>query len=137
MHVQLLIPRIITTSLSALSLSPSLSSPLLSSPQTSVTLNRQKQTDDAKTTRPNLRDLANNIRTTKWFELGLQLTGNVRELDLIGRNHKNDARSALLDMLGFVLKEDPELSWEKVTDALQTIDERNMAKTIHDKFCKH
>lgn len=121
---------------SVLGSSSSLSSPLLSSPQTSVTLSRQEQTDDAKTTRPNLTHLANNIHTTKWFELGLQLTGNVRELDLIGRNHTNDARSALLNMLGFVLREDPELSWDKVVLALQTIGEQNMAKTILDKFCK-
>ena len=101
-----------------------------------MTFSRRDQPDAAKTTRPNLTDLANNIHTTKWFELGLQLTGNVRELDLIGRNHQNDARSALLDMLGFVLREDPELSWDKIVQALQTISEVSIAKTIQDKFCK-
>ena len=99
-------------------------------------LSRQEQTDTAKTIRPNLTDLANNIHTTKWFELGLQLTGNVRELNLIKENHKNDARGALLEVLGFVLREDPELSWDKVVLALQTISEVSIAKTIQDKFCK-
>ena len=127
---------IITTSPSALSPPSSLSSPILSSPQTSVTLSRQEQPDPAKTTRPNLTDLANNIHTTKWFELGLQLTNNVKELNLIKENHKIDARGALLEVLDFVLREDPELSWNKVILALQTISERSMAKTIQDKLCK-
>ena len=88
-----------------------------------MTQSRQDQPDAAKTTRPNLTDLANNIHTTKWFELGLQLTDN-------------DARSALLEVLDFVLREDPELSWDKVVLALQTISEVSIAKTIQDKFCK-
>lgn len=90
----------------------------------------------ARPRHPSLRDLVNNIHTTKWFELGLQLTDNVRQLNLIKTNHRNDAVGALLEMLDFILREDPELSWDKVVLALQTVGERNMAKIIQDKFCK-
>ena len=84
---------------------------------------------------PNLRDLLNNIHTTKWYEFGLQLTSNIEELDIIETDHKGDARTALRDTLRLVLRENPDLSWQKVVHALQTIGEVAMAKTIKDKFC--
>ena len=84
---------------------------------------------------PNLRDLLNNIHTTKWYEFGLQLTNNNKELDKIEIDHKGDARTALRDTLGLVLREDPDLSWRKVVQALNTIGEVAMARTISDKFC--
>ena len=84
---------------------------------------------------PNLRDLLNNIHTTKWFEFGLQLTSNIEELDKIGTDHQGDARTALRDTLRLVLREDPDLSWQKVVQALQTIGELAMARTIKEKFC--
>ncbi|CAI8003623.1 hypothetical protein GBAR_LOCUS3697 [Geodia barretti] len=84
---------------------------------------------------PNLRDLFNNIRTTKWYEFGLQLTSNIEELNTIKTDHKGDARTALLDTLNLVLREDPDLSWQKVVQALQTIGEVVMAQTINEKFC--
>ena len=84
---------------------------------------------------PNLRDLLNNIHTTKWFEFGLHLTSNIEELDKIETDHKGDARAALRDTLRLVLREDPDLSWQKVVQALQTIGEVAMARRINDKFC--
>ena len=84
---------------------------------------------------PNLRDLLSNIHTTKWYELGLQLTNNIEELDKIETDQKGDTRAALLDTLNLACREDPDLTWQKVIQALYTIGEVAMARTIKDKFC--
>ena len=82
-----------------------------------------------------LRDLLNNVRTDKWYRLGVQLTENVEELNIIKSDHQNDVDGALIDMFNLVLKDNPDLSWQTVVEALQTIGENNKAKRIKETFC--
>ncbi|CAI8041714.1 hypothetical protein GBAR_LOCUS23152, partial [Geodia barretti] len=129
-----------------LNLQSSLSSPshtLQSSQMVSYSSSRE-QADTAgasveqarqRSSHPNLRDLLNNITTTKWYVFGLQLTSNIEELNTIKTDNKGDAKTALQETLNLVLREDPDLSWQKVVEALQTIGEVAMARTINKEFC--
>ena len=83
-----------------------------------------------------MKDLLNSIHITNWYELGLRLTDNVEELDMIESDHKRDTRTALRKTLQLVLTEDPELSWQKIVCALREIRKFNTAKKIEDKFCR-
>ena len=81
-----------------------------------------------------MKELLNNVYTTKWYELGCQLADK-RELDFIRRDHNKDTRTALQETFSLVLREDPHLSWTKVVHALKAVREFTVAKTIEDKFC--
>ena len=86
--------------------------------------------------RPTMKELLDNVHTLEWYHLGCQLTGNVHKLDLIRKDHIGDASTALQKMFSLVLREDPDLSWPKVVDALEAVREFTVAKTIKDKFCQ-
>ena len=139
-------PQVIFLPSTGLNLQSSLSSPshtLQSSQMVSYSSSRE-QADTAGAgveqarqgpSHPNLRDLLNNIHTTEWYKFGLQLTSNIAELNTIKTDNKGDAKTALQETLNLVLREDPDLSWQKVVEALQTIGEVAMARTINKEFC--
>ena len=82
-----------------------------------------------------MKGLINNIDTTDWYELGVQLTTNVAGLDIIRHDYRNDARGALIEMFILVLRDNPELTWPTVVEAFETINDKNRANKIRDKFC--
>ena len=82
-----------------------------------------------------MKDLINNIDTTDWYALGVQLTTNVAELNIIRHDYRNDARGALIEMFILVLRDNPELTWPTVVEAFETINDKNRANKIRDKFC--
>ena len=84
-----------------------------------------------------MKGLINNIDTTDWYALGVQLTTNVTELNIISCDHRNDTRGALFNMFNLVLRDNPNLTWPTVVKALETIKDNKRAKKIRNKFCKN
>ena len=86
----------------------------------------------------NLRHLLDSVHTTKWYRLGLELIGDddeaVAQLDVIEADHKGDKETALRKTFQLCLRLDPNMSWQKVIEALTTIGEKRNAKDIEDKF---
>ena len=84
-----------------------------------------------------MKGLINNIDTTDWYALGVQLTPNVDELNIIRHDFKNATRGALIEMFILVLRDNPELTWPTVVEAFETIDDKTRANKIRNKFCKN
>ena len=80
-----------------------------------------------------------NVRTTKWYRLGLELIGDdddaVAELNFIEKDHERDTVTALRKTLQLCLRVDPNLSWIGMAEALRKIGEKRNAKHIEDKYC--
>ena len=81
-----------------------------------------------------MKDLINNIDTTDWYELGVELTTNVAELNIISCDYRNNTRGALINL---VLRDNPNLTWPTEVKALETIKDNKRAKKIRNKFCKN
>ena len=73
------------------------------------------------------------VKTTRWFLLGLTLTDDKAAMTLI-RDCRQDAEEALMRTFELWLKtEQP--TWEKMVLALQEIGENNLASKIKQKYC--
>ena len=72
--------------------------------------------------------------TTKWHDLGLQLGLQDSTLMLIDQHP--DTESHLRMMLSKWLSNDPEASWEKLANALTTIEMKAIAANIRSKYMK-
>ena len=72
--------------------------------------------------------------TDKWHDLGLQL--GLQDSTLISIQHHPDTGSHLRIMLSKWLSNDPEASWEKLANALTTIDMKAIAANIRSKYMK-
>ena len=58
---------------------------------------------------------------TKWYEMGLQLNVDQKELDTINHDHHDDSKVACRTMFTEWLENTPtEKSWNKVLEALQS-----------------
>ena len=80
----------------------------------------------------NLRDLLNNVKTTKWYHLGLELGISSDDLDII-QKHEVEDRLRLMFQKWLQVSEDH--SWRMVCNALRTIGENSLAAKLTDKFC--
>ena len=80
----------------------------------------------------NLRDLLNNVKTTKWYRLGLELGISSDELDII-QKHEVEDRLRLMFQKWLQVCEDH--SWRMVCNALRTIGENSLAAKLTGKFC--
>lgn len=72
----------------------------------------------------------------KWFNIGLQLSVPVKDLQQIFSEHKNDHSTALRLMLVKWL-EMGEASWKSLSRALsgQIVEESTLAKKLQQKYC--
>ena len=71
---------------------------------------------------------------TKWHDLGLQL--GLPDSILMSIHHDPDTESHLRIMLSKWLSYDPKASWEKLANALTTIDMKAIAANIRSKYMK-
>ena len=83
-----------------------------------------------------MEELLDNVKTVKWFRLGLKLGIERYDLDVIESNQKLDAKGALWDVLRQWLKECETPSWEIVIRAMREIGEKNEAKQLEDRFIR-
>ena len=56
-------------------------------------------------------------------------------MNIIQKDHERDTDTALRKTLQLLWTRDPNLSWQKVVEALTNIGEIRNAKDIEDKFC--
>ena len=85
---------------------------------------------------PKQQDLMDNVKTTNWYRLGLELTGDEATMNTI------EADTALpriadktKEMFREWLKECDEPTWLVVVDALEKIREKRLSREIKVKFC--
>lgn len=81
---------------------------------------------------PTLGELTNRVTTDQPYKLGLQLKVAQSDLDIVKRNHPNDHKEQLLDVLSLYIKQTVDPSWVQVATALWNIGEKKMAKKIAD-----
>ena len=74
------------------------------------------------------------IRTTRWYRLGLELGIDQEDMDIIEDDCKRDAEEALRKTLKLWLKTE-EPTWRKMIAALRKIGENNVACKLEQKYC--
>ena len=84
--------------------------------------------------KPKLKHLLLDIKTSKWFLLGLTLTDDEPAMNLIRHNCRQDAQEALTRTFELWL-ETEQPTWKKMVLALQQIGENNLASRIIQKYC--
>ena len=57
------------------------------------------------------------------------------EMNIIMKDHGSKTHDALRETFQLCLRQDPELTWQKVVDALREIKENHLARDIEEKFC--
>ena len=81
-------------------------------------------------------DLLREVRTVKWFELGLELTNEDRAtMNVIKVNNRGDVGGALQDTFSHWLDVCEHPTWQAVVTALRKIGENNLAGTLEQKYC--
>lgn len=73
---------------------------------------------------------------SKWQQLGEMLGIDEDQLDEIFTNHQRD-EECLRDVLGTWFKKSVNPTWRAVTDALQQIEEGQLAESLYLKCKKH
>ena len=85
---------------------------------------------------PKQQDLMDNVKTTNWYRLGLELTGDEATMNTI---EADIALPRIADktkeMFRVWLKECDEPTWLVVVDALEKIREKRLSREIKVKFC--
>ena len=85
---------------------------------------------------PKLSDLLREVKTVKWFELGLELTNDDRAtMNIIRENNRGNVEGALRDTFNHWLAVCEHPTWQAVTTALRKIGENNLAGTIERNYC--
>ena len=74
----------------------------------------------------------------KWEAFALSLPGikKTPDIDIITRDHPNDAQAQKLSLFSLWLRRSPNASWQDVINALETAQELNLAKQLKvNKVC--
>ena len=84
--------------------------------------------------KPKLIDLLVGVKVPCWFQIGLELTENEREMNIIKANHKRDVHDALQDTFNLWLKTCERPTWQKVVNALRKCEENSLAHQLEKKY---
>ena len=74
------------------------------------------------------------MKTTRWYELGLELRVDDFTLDTIDVNFRGDNSTGLRHMFREWLRVCEEPTWEAVVRALKAIGEHNLASQLESQF---
>ena len=85
--------------------------------------------------KPQLKDLVL-VKTTKWYNLGLQLGIEDTELDVIEENNAKDIDACKRKMFKAWLRITPNPSYQKLVEALQTVGEISEVDHLCKKYSK-
>ena len=85
--------------------------------------------------RPTQLDLLKNVKTTKWYELGLELKVDEDDLNFIERDCRQDTPGAVKQVLKKWLEQCEEPTWWNVVDALREVGEKRKARDLEEKYC--
>ena len=86
--------------------------------------------------KPQLKDLVL-VRTTKWYNLGLQLGIEDTELDVIEENNPKDIDACKRKMFKIWLRITPSPSYQQLVEALHTLGEITEADCLRKKYGKN
>ena len=86
------------------------------------------------TDEPLLRDLLSDVKTIKWYHLGLQLDISSHDLDII-EHDTSGVEDRLKQMFQKWLKVCEKPSWRLMVNALRTIDEKALANKLEQAYC--
>ena len=70
-----------------------------------------------------------------WKSLGVQLDIGLAKLHEIAVNNQSQVGPCKIDMISFWLSSDKACSWEKLVDALKTINHLQLAEGIRTQYC--
>ncbi len=82
-----------------------------------------------------LRNLVHHVRSTNWYELGLELGVDEYTLNVIDKDNRGDNRAQLRQMFQEWLRGTERPTWEAVVQALTAIRESTLASDIEKHFC--
>ena len=87
--------------------------------------------------KPTLRLLNKYVRdkvAPHWQDFGTQLLENEcnEQLDIIEKNHPGDVQRCCTEMFKYWLRVDTDATWNKLTDALEVIGQKVLAKNVKD-----
>ena len=85
--------------------------------------------------KPQLKDLVL-VKTTAWYDLGLQLGIEDTDLDVIEENNPKDINTCKRKMFKAWLKITPNPSYQQLVEALQTVGEISEANHLCKKYSK-
>lgn len=90
----------------------------------------------AEAERPEMKTLLHDVKTTSWFELGLNLNIEEDDMNIIQQNHRNDGHGALQATFRLWLKNCPrsECTWTSIVEALKAIGETRRAHELEEKY---
>ena len=81
-----------------------------------------------------MRDLVTQVRTTNWYDLGLQLKIDDYSLQLIRADEReNQQQKRCMFQTWLRVCENP--SWKAVVEALKAIGENNLAANLEQRCC--
>ena len=81
-----------------------------------------------------LKDLLRHVKTTRWYELGLELGVDEFTLNTIYEDSRGDNNTGLRRMFIGWLRECEEPTWDAVVLALKAIGEKKLARDIEVEF---
>lgn len=76
----------------------------------------------------------NGINPKKLFTLGIELKIEKHKLDKFEVNHPGNVDRFKYDLIDHWLKNDPECTWKKLSEALCKADEANLGHKIRDDY---
>ena len=85
--------------------------------------------------RPSQYELLKYVKTTKWYELGLELNLDEDDLAFIEQDYRLDSAEALKQLLKKWLRECESPTWSTVVDALGKVGEKRRARRLQEIFC--
>ena len=96
-----------------------------------ILLNNHVREDD----KPTLKLLNKYVRdevAPHWYAFGVQLLQNeyMKQLDIIEKNHPRDVQRCCTEMFKYWLQIDTEATWNKLTDSLEVIGKKELAKKV-------
>ena len=83
---------------------------------------------------PKMKDLVEDVIVDNPYRLGLCLVGDERRMNIIQKDHRNDAFGALQAMFQLWLESCPRPRWMDVIKALRDIGENNLACKLEEKY---
>ena len=72
--------------------------------------------------------------TTEWYQIGLELLGDTKALDIIASNHPKDANRCCIEMFKTWVRCKPDANWDQLATALNEIGLNAAAENIKSEF---
>ena len=85
---------------------------------------------------PTLNELLDEVKTTKWYRLGLELGVDDYSLAVIQEDTRNSTEKGREEMLKRWLESCERPTWRAVVQGLSVVGDKKLAAKLQDKFLK-